>query len=66
MNFITGDQDIKITGTNLPINPINVQIGNATLTVKSSNSTELIIASVALEPGLYDLIIPTPDLGIAV
>ena len=68
MNFflnvilIKGGDVITISGTNLPYLP-SVTIGKQRVTVINSTSSELVIKSPALPPGLYDIIIPVDSLG---
>jgi len=60
---VLGGDNITITGNNLPVNPTNVQIGNKVVNIVSSTSTQLIVQSPALAPGLYSLTIPSSTLG---
>lgn len=62
---VLGGETITIIGTNLPNNPQNIQIGKRIVNFVSSNSTQLVIQSPALAPGLYDLKIPVASLGLA-
>lgn len=49
-------------GTNLPATPI-VSFGLKQLTVVSSNSTQIVVKSAVLAPGLYALKIPVGSIG---
>lgn len=58
---VEGGQNITISGSNLPLNPQNVLIGNQTVSVLSSTGTSLIIQSIPMPPGNYSLIIPSDN-----
>ena len=58
---VEGGQNITISGSNLPLNPQNVLIGNQTVSVLSSTDTSLIIQSIPMPPGNYSLIIPSDN-----
>jgi len=61
--MFAGNEDITITGTNLPSPATYVRLGTKLVQVLSSTSTELRIRSPSLAPGMYDLLIPKEDLG---
>lgn len=60
---VLGNQIITISGTSLPITSPSVYFGKQRVKVISSNSTQLVVLSEGLPPGLYDLIIPVDGMG---
>ena len=62
-NFKKGGETVTVTGTNLPISPANVYFGKQRVKIVSSTSTQLVLKSEPLEPGLYDLQIPIENIG---
>ncbi|CAF0756351.1 unnamed protein product [Brachionus calyciflorus] len=60
---VLGGEIINITGTNFPVPLRSITIGSNRVRVISSSSTLIQIVSPSLNPGLYDIVIPTGSLG---
>jgi len=61
---VLGNELITITGVDLPSIYSNILIGNQQVTlISATNSTQLIIQSPALSPGLYDLLLFIDSIG---
>lgn len=60
---ILGGELITINGTSLP-NPLTkVFIGEQTAKIISSSTTQIVIETPQMGPGVYDLIIPSGSIG---
>ena len=60
---VLGNELITVTGVDLPLTYSNVLIGSQQVTIINSTSTQLIIQSPSLPPGLYDLILFIDSIG---
>ncbi len=54
---------VVLTGTNLPVDLTDLKIGNQIVKISSSNDTSIVFTSPQMDPGLYDLIISSNQLG---
>lgn len=59
---VLGGERLIITGQNLPDSPM-VMFGSKMVKVLTSSNTEILVETPEMQPGLYDLIIPTQNLG---
>jgi hypothetical protein len=61
---VLGQQRVVILGNKLPLGLKSFKIGSQNVNVVWSNETMIVFNSPSMSPGLYDLIIPTNDLGL--
>lgn len=62
---VEGGQIVVLTGTNLPVVTSNVKFGAFDVSIISSNTTNLVVRSPALQPGSYDLNLLLESSGLA-
>ena len=62
---VKGSETITITGTNFPSIIDSVSLGGKFLSIISSTSSQIVVKTVALPPGLYDLLIQNQNVGYA-
>jgi hypothetical protein len=58
---VLGGQIIHVIGYDLPVPAQNVLVGNTQVNVLNSSSTDLFFLSPQLNPGIYNLVIPTKN-----
>jgi hypothetical protein len=61
--YVLGGEMVVLTGTNLPVDLTDLKIGNQIVKISSSNDTSIVFTSPQMDPGLYDLIISSNQLG---
>ena len=60
---VIGNEQVILTGYNLPTNRDFVLVGNVNARIVSKSSTQIVFISPRMNPGIYEIIIPGGNFG---